>query len=200
LNTGGSNLSEQEVRNCIAVMINPKFYDWLMKRASFDPFSSTTRQTPTALNKQSGVELALRFFAFRLIPYKGRLNVHEYLDESLIEMANNTDFKYKQEKTIFEQTFNSINNALGKDAFKKWDGSRFSGKFLQSVYEVMATGISKNIQAINGMSEEKRNKFIKKKAKELWENKTFKENSGAGVRGTTRLLNLIPMAEDFFRP
>ena len=28
LNTGGAGLSEQEVRNCIAVMLNKPFYDW----------------------------------------------------------------------------------------------------------------------------------------------------------------------------
>jgi len=29
LNTGGSPLSNQEVRNCVAVMLNKKFYEWL---------------------------------------------------------------------------------------------------------------------------------------------------------------------------
>ena len=38
LNTGGSNLSEQEVRNCVAIMINKKFHDWLKGLANKDYF------------------------------------------------------------------------------------------------------------------------------------------------------------------
>jgi len=44
LNTGGTELSEQEVRNCTALMINPDFHTWLKDRSVFDPFVSTPTQ------------------------------------------------------------------------------------------------------------------------------------------------------------
>lgn len=40
LNTGGSNLSPQEVRNCILVMINKEFYNWLQRISSHESFQS----------------------------------------------------------------------------------------------------------------------------------------------------------------
>lgn len=79
LNTGGAQLSEQEVRNCMAVMINPHFHVKLKELAEFAPFIATTCQTETALEKQAGVELVLRFFAFRNVPYEKGMDVHEYL-------------------------------------------------------------------------------------------------------------------------
>lgn len=200
LNTGGSNLSEQEVRNCIAVMINPSFHSWLIERSSFEPFLSTISQTDPALKKQTGTELVLRFLAFRNVPYEGKLDVHEYLDDALLKMAQNVDFPYIKEKVVFEKTFTIIHEVLGDEAFKKWDGTRFSGMFLQSVFEVMTTGISKNLKAIESLSNVDQKKFIVNRAKELWKDTIFTQNSGAGVRGTTRLLNLIPMAKAFFRP
>lgn len=69
-----------------------------------------------------------------------------------------------------------------------------------SVFEVMAFGVSKNIAAIDELDEGERLSFLQSKAKELWENEAFKNNSGGGTRGTTRLVNLLPMAEDFLKP
>ena len=40
LNTGGTNLSEQEVRNCLVIMSNPEFYDLLCELASNRDFNN----------------------------------------------------------------------------------------------------------------------------------------------------------------
>ena len=42
LNTGGSNLSEQEVRNCLILMSNPVFYDFLERLSNNDDFIAAT--------------------------------------------------------------------------------------------------------------------------------------------------------------
>ena len=39
LNTGGSELTEQEVRNCIFRAMSPYFVDWVEQLAAFPPFS-----------------------------------------------------------------------------------------------------------------------------------------------------------------
>ncbi|WP_374147422.1 DUF262 domain-containing protein, partial [Sphingomonas sp. 28-63-12] len=59
LNTGGAPLTEQEVRNCVAVMINEEFHAWLINIAKYENFVSTTAQTEVAVENQGGVELAL---------------------------------------------------------------------------------------------------------------------------------------------
>jgi hypothetical protein len=202
LNTGGASLSPQEVRNCVAVMINPSFYDWLVARSNDVNFIDTTNQTESALEQQMGVELALRFFAFRSVPYRPGLDVHEYLDEALESLATDHNYSLQEEQHAFEQTFAWLNAALGESAFKKWNEqtSSFSGKFLMSIFEVIAIGVSKNASALAQMDEPARNTFIANRSKSLWTNPIFIANSGAGVRGTTRLANLLPMGPDFLRP
>lgn len=200
LNTGGVKLTDQEVRNSITVSINPKFYEWLVGCSEQQAFLDTTDQTSTAHEAQAGIELALRFFAFRNVPYRSGLDVHEYLDRALLHMATSNKFRMNSEGKIFQQTFQFLNEALGNRAFKRWNGQAFGGKFLMSVFEVLATGVSKNLDALGTMKPEQRNEFLEKAARELWRNSAFSTNSGAGIRGTTRLSKLLPIADDLLNP
>jgi hypothetical protein len=200
LNTGGASLTEQEVRNSIAVSLNREFYDWLIEHSNNAAFIETTGQTETALNSQAGVELALRFFAFRYIPYQPGLDVHEYLDDALMKMATDNTFDLNQEGETFTKTFAFLSEALGPMSFKRWDGRNFSGKFLMSVFEVMSTGVSYNLVELEALQAHERQAFIEQAAKSLWNNPTFNQYSGAGIRGTTRLARLLPIAADLLRP
>lgn len=200
LNTGGARLSEQEVRNCVAVMINPELYKRLKALAESYDFAITVNQTQQALEKQSGVELVLRYFAFKLYPYKKGLDVHEYLDEALVHISKSIDVEWDEQETLFRKTFSLLNEALGDKAFKRWDGTNFSGKFLMSLYEVIAFGIAQNLSEIERKPRKDQIEFVTSRAKSLWDDETFEKNSGAGIRGTTRLANLLPMAKGFFNP
>ncbi len=198
LNTGGVGLSEQEVRNCVAVMLNKAFHEWLLKCASEKSFQVTIDQTEAALERQAATELALRFFVFRNVPYETGLDVHEYLDEAMLQIAVEKPIDRDREYEVFKGTFRFLSEALGARSFKRWDGSEFKGKFLMSVYEVVAIGVSKNLDKIQAMDEVPRKGFLIEKCKALWSDPVFNKNSGAGVRGTTRLATLLPMAESFF--
>lgn len=200
LNTGGARLTEQEVRNCVAVMVNPAFNSWLRELSNFASFVRTTSQTETAIESQAGVELALRFLAFLNVPYQRGLDVHEYLDNALVTIASDRNFDLVAQRVRFEATFNLLDEALGGDAFKRWDGNEFRGKFLMSVFEVMAHGVALNIDALQPLPQQDKLEFLRRKARELWGNEVFRLNSGGGTRGTTRLVNLLPVGRDFLRP
>ncbi len=199
LNGGGSQLSGQEVRNCLAVMLNKPFFEWLEKCANHPAFVQTVPQTNQASRNQANTELALRFFAFRNIPYDGKLNVHEYLDDALIKIAREPLFSKENEGNIFERTFMLFSRSLGDKAFKKWDGEYFKGRFLMSLFEVMAIGVSKHIDQIEQMGQKEQDGFIVEKAKALWADETFCKYS-TNVSGSTRLSHLLPIAEEFLKP
>ena len=57
LNTGGSILSEQEVRNCVLVMSNQEYFDWLQKLATSRTFNGTVPLTEAARKEQKLMEL-----------------------------------------------------------------------------------------------------------------------------------------------
>ena len=199
LNTGGESLSEQEVRNCVGIMLDRDFQTWLVKCADLPVFRTAICQTDTAIEKQAHIELALRFFAFRHVPYTQGLDVHEYLDDALVRLIKLETFDREAEFVVFERTFGLLVSALGDSAFKRWNGMEFGGKFLQSVFEVVALGTSKHIDDIETLGAVKE-QWVIDRCKALWGDRTFAQYSGAGIRGTTRLTKLLPLASDFFKP
>ena len=197
LNTGGTSLSEQEVRNCTMVMIKPGFYAWLQKLSQYGSFTKATSMTGTAISKQAGLELILRFFAFLRVRYQKGLDVHEYLDNAAISLAMDDSLDQVALEQVFCSTFDLVHRALGDKSFRRWDGSKFSGQFLQSVYEVVATGVAQNLDRFCALDDQEASRGIIKHSRDLWNNEIFQRYSGAGVRGTDRLANLLPMAKEF---
>lgn len=200
LNTGGSHLSEQEVRNAVMVMVNEEFYHWLTNMSHYSDFIATTSLTKRAMRRQYNVELALRFFVYRNVMYQQGLDVHEYLNEAMLELATQDSLDYKEESRIFESTFALLNEAMGEKVFRRWDGHKFMGQFLLSAYEVIAYGVSRHIDSILQMDDHARLDFIRNRVLNVWQDSTFRHNSGAGVRGTTRLTYLVPIAPTYFEP
>jgi hypothetical protein len=200
LNTGGAQLSEQEVRNCVAVMINQDLYKLFKKLTENTDFIRTVNQTDKAIERQANIELVLRYFAFKHHVYKKGLDVHEYLDEALVDICKNDAIDWVKEEALFNKIFSLLNESLGDKAFKRWNGNEFGGKFLMSLFETVAFGISQNIDEITAKGIEEQKQFIEERAKSLWNNEVFENNSGAGIRGTTRISKLLPMAKGFFKP
>ena len=117
-------------------------------------------------------------------------------------MANNVAFPRQLEEEVFTKTFRWLSDALGDRAFKKWNAQQqqFMGKFLMSGFEVTSVGVAANVVELDAMNPEARNAHLLSRVQAIWEDDAFNANSGAGVRGTTRLANLLPMGQPFFAP
>lgn len=200
LNTGGSKLSEQEVRNSILVMINQTFFDWLDGLTEHHSFKETVKLTSTQRNQQQHVEIALRFIAYRRHPYERGLDVNEYLDASARHLAGMSVPDVAVEQDMFDWVFDTLLNDVGSDVFKRWDGLKHSGKFLISGFDAIAYGVAMNRAAIELMDDADRREWLTGKVQAIWQELEFQTNSGQGVRGTTRLTNLLPFGAAYFAP
>ncbi|MEO5329603.1 MAG: DUF262 domain-containing protein [Magnetococcus sp. THC-1_WYH] len=199
LNTGGIPLTEQEVRNCTALMINPSFHEWINRLAQDSNFIRAINKTKRSIDEQNHVELALRFIVYRNKKHSGDFDVHSFLDDSLIELAKTFDTKFsKSEERVFCETFRIIYNSIGHGAFKKWDGTKFSGIFSISAFEVISMGVSYHLEDWSTLTPERQKNILTAKVKNIWNNETFTSNSGSGVRGSTRFNKLLPFAKEFF--
>ena len=199
LNTGGSQLSAQEVRNCVLVMVDQGFHDWLKELTNHRSFQTTVDLSKTKRRQQQDMEIALRYLAYCHVPYKPGLDVNEYLDRAALRLARRlTGPTRKNEHESFCKCFDLLEKALGGTAFKKWDGHKHGGPFLLSGFEGIAHGISHNMDVIAHMQDSV--PWIKTRVREMWQQDAFQRYSGRGVRGTTRIKNLLPFGERFFRP
>jgi hypothetical protein len=199
LNTGGTHLKPQEVRNVVMLMIDKNFHDWVHELAKLDDFLETISLSDQLSQRQMPAELAIRLLAYRNVPYRPGLDVHEYIDDAVIDLARSEDFDKDKEADIFRRTFAVLHKTIGQEAFKRWSGNGFGGMFLMSAYESVAFGVSQNIDQIEAISDPEQDKFIRSRVIKMWDDERFQRNSGAGVRGTTRLRNLLPLANGYFK-
>lgn len=199
LNTLGSRLSDQEVRNCMIVMYDRDFFEWIKNIAEFEPFQNCIALSEKSMEQQYDLELLLRFFAYKnstISEIKKSKDVNEFLTEKMLEYSKSDQFNKTIEKDIFEQTFSILNNILGEDSFKRYNSikGRFEGKFLISAFEVIAIGLGKNYENWNNYEKSD----LIDKIKSIWSDKTFINNSGSGSNVTTRLPILLPYGERLF--
>jgi hypothetical protein len=199
LNTGGSELSPQEVRNCLLVMIDRSFYEWLRKLPKFEPFMLTTALSDRSLEEAYDTELALRFVLLsRISEHDVRAigDVGAFLTDRVSEMAQDKTFRRREAKKLFEDTFTVLAEALDEQTFKRYSmkKKKHEGGFLLSLYEVVALGIAYNI-AENTLCDVGQ---IVKRTRSLWTNKSFTDWATSGVNASRRLPRLIPLGRKLF--
>jgi hypothetical protein len=200
INTLGSRLSDQEVRNCLLIMINKKFYEWLKNLSNNENFLNSLVLADRLIDEQYHMELALRFFIYKninLTEIRGVNDLGEFITNKMVEYAENSSFDYNLEQSIFENTFSYIFLNLGENAFKKFIISKneFQGKFLLSTFECTAIGIGKNIDSINNIN---RTELIEI-TRNLWSDQVFLSKTGSGITASSRLPVLIPIGERLYK-
>jgi hypothetical protein len=199
LNTGGSELSPQEVRNCLLVMINKGLFEWLKDLPKFEPFVTATALSDRPLEEAYDTELALRFLLLAQAPeqdVKSIGDVGVFLTDKMSEVAQDKKFKRAPAKQLFEDTFTLLNECLEDDAFRRYSArkGRHEGGFLLSLFEVVALGVAFNIA--NGTLCGKAK--ISERARSVWKDKAFTDWATSGVNASRRLPRLIPYGRKLF--
>lgn len=203
LNTGGSALSEQEVRNCIMLMINRDAYFWLTDLSKENNFQETVPLSEKQKIECYDQEIALRFFIQRnsSIEIKKLHNdIHPYINEELTKLfSKDSSFNYQHEKNIFIKTFSIANQALNNDAFKKYnfDKGRHDGAISLPIFEALSTGLSKLIEK-SLFTDEELTEIFQKKTLELANNETFQNIFTRRTRPLDRMFIMAKLGEEIF--
>ncbi len=193
LNTGGSSLSDQEIRNCLLLMIDKDFYLWLESFRENLNFTNCIMLSGNSLEQQYDLELVSRFFVLRNIDpneVKAESELGEYLNRKMQEMSLGKQFNKEEESEAFNVVFSFLADTLGEDSFRRYDAKKekFLGAFTVSSFESLALGLGFNYKKIS--SKTFKNEIVNK-VKKMWEDKLFINFIGSGVRATTRIPNTI---------
>ncbi|MFA5897655.1 MAG: DUF262 domain-containing protein [Hyphomicrobium sp.] len=147
LNTGGDQLSEQQVRNCTIRMLDSKFPDFIIQMSELDDFRECTSAL-TQERRLSAVdqELVLRFFALKNRRARFRHEVSDFLTEYMEDVADPSKaepFSYADEETTFRRTFSVLRQTLSDRAFAFANAARnnLSGGFSVYHFESIAIGL-----------------------------------------------------------
>lgn len=200
LNTGGSTLTPQEIRNCMLIMQNRDGFFWLRDLSRNEDFKECTALNDRLLEEQYDMELALRFVILRGIDFKDLKikDINEFLTEKMQQFFSpflNLDFE--REAEVFKNTFKVLNETTKGDSFRKYDAqkNKFIGGFLISAFEVVALGIGYYEGHIP------RSEFdIESSLKDLWRDPIFLRGSGGGINAATRIKRTLPIGREIFKP
>ena len=202
LNTGGSNLSEQEVRNCLMLMSNPVFYDFVEELSMNKDFIEMTPLSNRLVDEQYRMELITRY----LIALNCDLsNIRrEYkdlaplLNEKILELCDNQQFNYKNQRELFNSVINVLKSTKeinSEDLFKKYT-DKFSGPVSSSAFLTITVGIA---NAINHNADIIKDdimlaNFIKK----LYGQEVFISSTRNGTRAVDRFEVLTSFGKEYF--
>lgn len=205
LNTGGSRLSDQEIRNCLAIMLNRDFYIWLRKLSYNPDFITCMPISENAKKEQDDLEYVLRFMVYRHISsseFSSSDDIGELLTDKMREFCINNSLDYMKEKEIFDKTFDLLSRAVGEDVFKKFNVKecKFKGPITVTSFEIIAIGVANNLDSI--LSLENPIQYIGEKVKLLYRNKQYLELQKAKIasqRAVTRFNVLTKYGTDYFK-
>ncbi|MFK5880507.1 MAG: DUF262 domain-containing protein [Flavobacteriaceae bacterium] len=201
LNTGGTSLSPQEVRNCLMLMVDPGFYEKINKLKNYGNFKDCLKIKDHMFEKEFHMELILRMY----IGYQGIVEYGKYkpitsvlfsdfIDKETINLIKNSDVE--KFEMVFKKTFDKIKNGLKEKAFHKYDEERadFIGAFNVSAFEMISSGIASNIGTIEHISDEK----LRKKIELIYAEDDVKKFLGRGKKALVRFKGLTEYAKGYF--
>lgn len=193
LNTGGSKLSEQEVRNCLLIMLDPNVYKWLLRLSESEDFLQTIPLSDKQSDEAYAMELVIRFFVS--IYYDEELrrknsDFHPYITEEMKRIFFQDGFDFDQEESLFRQVFSILNTALSEDVFRKFhkQKNRYEGAFSILLFEFFTPSVAEMIKA--GEDQETILEKVVKISSEISSDPDFMQISAKGVRPIQRFVDL----------
>ncbi|TAG85946.1 MAG: DUF262 domain-containing protein [Bacteroidetes bacterium] len=139
LNTGGTKLTPQEIRNAIYRDISPKFNDFLLKLAQNIEFQNLVALSEKEKSELYDQELILRFLSLFKIGKKLNQSISQHMSTFMREALENEKFDYENYEKIFNETI-KILFPLGKEIFRQENSV-----FATSLYDTIMLGVSENI-------------------------------------------------------
>jgi hypothetical protein len=187
LNTGGSKLSDQDIRNVNARMLGEEgaaFYRKLQKCARFAPFLRTIELLPTtAWKNRLHEELVLRFFATKNYREHFRGNVGDWLDEYMEAVLLHGAPFGPNELQDFHTLFVVLAEKFGEHAFVKYRGGAPLGGVAPAYFEAVTIGAMKSMDRLLTLKPEQ----AKKALAQAVESQAFRKVTGPGANSLPKL-------------
>lgn len=198
LNTGGTHLSSQEIRNCILIMQNKEKFKILERMSSNATFKNILPLPDSSIDEQGYMEFIVRYLILRYANIENadeKININDFYTDEIINIIENPAIDLTKEEEIFNKAFNLLYEINDDQTFKKYnvEKNRFEGAVVVSAFESIIPGITRNINKY-----EKSSGQILEKIKSIYSNATFYEAIRRGIRPITRLKKLNSLSLELF--
>lgn len=200
LNTGGSLLSDQEVRNCLMIMTNKAFYEFVVYLESIVSFRDTVPISDRKTDEQFRMELVIRLLVAQYMNWEDLKKYEDFsdlLDKETLSLCEK-ELDYQSIKDQFNGTFTLLFGIFGDSPFKRYSDSRHSGPVMISAYQAIAIGVYSNFSSILTLSDSRT--WLKNRVEQFYSEDVFIKNTTPGVKAIPRFKELSLFGIDFFKP
>jgi Protein of unknown function DUF262 len=194
LNAGGIAANPQELRNCIIIMVNRQYAAFMRALAESNVFLTILAASEDQIEKQRHMEYVSRFLVHTYVPYDGKLDVEEFIDEGVVTLA--TANETQQASATFHATFNLLNQAYGSSALRRFQNGDPTGRVGLAAFEGIAIGIAKNISNIQ--AKQNPTDYVRQRIADFWNAPEIQNFFTSGLRGTIRIQRTIPFGARWF--
>ena len=189
LNTGGSPLTNQEIRNSLYRSISSTFNEFLKEMAANEYFIKSVNVPKELVDQLYLEELVLRFMSL----YQNRKNVKksiaQHMTDFMKEAVSDANFNYDKYRTVFKKTF-EILKPLGAGVFNSRNGS-----FSTAVYDTTTIGISENIHLYSSINPQ----VLRSKIKEVRSDDVYQAMTRSGGNNSVeRVKKRLEFAKSIF--
>ena len=192
MNTGGSPLTDQEIRNCIfRGLSDSHFFSKLKSLANNNKYLDLVSLSQKQLSEKYNEELILRFFS-----------LYDNIDNTQSIKGNmSKHMDHYMKETVEKDSFNSNLDTLFLriiDVLSPLGGSIFRFKnniFSTSLFDAITLGVGLNISYYEDKDKEELLKIID----DLKTDDDFRKYTGSASSSKSRVVNRIKIAKDRFR-
>lgn len=202
LNTGGEELTPQQIRNCTIRMLDNKFNQFIIDLSKEHDFKKCIDNISESQKLGSfGEELVLRYFAFKNFRDKFKHDVADFMTDYMELVTNNEiEFNYPENKDNFMKVFKLFSVSFGDKIFGKiGKNDKLQSSFGIYHYESICIGIQCVINNIDTDNQNHINEFKKTLIKLKKDSDFKKETTGGGKNSPGLLKRRIDISEHYFK-
>lgn len=188
LNSGGSKLTAQEIRNAIYRGVDSsvnELVEELSKNEYFRKYTQLSRQKKQELYDQ---EIILRFIAFLNNFENINSNTEIFLDSFMQKAVKNPKFDGNRYRQIFISVMTLIEELDDELIFRNKRNA-----FVPALFEAITIGVAENINLYEGNKE-----LLREKIALLKEDEIFKRFSGSASNSKSRIKNRLGRVQEIF--
>jgi hypothetical protein len=189
LNSGGSKLTPQEIRNAIHRGTDTRLNNILLEISQNNSFKALTSLTQTKKNELYDQELVLRFFAFYNNANEIKDNMQNFLNKFMENTVNNSDFDYEDYKNKLIKVLDLVHSLNDANVFRTE-----KSLFVPAWFEGILIGVAQNYcKYENNLS------LLQEKISLLKQDTLFKKYSGTASNSSSRIKNRLTRVQDIFK-
>ncbi len=188
LNSGGSKLTPQEIRNAIYRGINPIVNELLLELSNEPNFVNLTNLSIQKKHELYDQELVLRFVALLHNHEKINDNLEDYLNHFLEDAVKPNSFDKSYYSSIFKEVMKLISELGNEKIFRNKNNL-----FIPSLFEGISIGVAQNIEKYKNNKE-----VLLEKINKIKQDDQFKIYSGTGSNSKSRIRKRLTIAQEIF--